>query len=123
RTAALPHASPLLAGGLIGVLAASTIAVLVSGNDAPVVLAGIVAAAGMAALLVHPPLATVAVVFLVYINAPAVAVLHGVPKPIAGAVVVLLCVPLLDRLLIGRERARWDRTLWLMFAFLCVMLL
>jgi putative inorganic carbon (hco3(-)) transporter len=123
RTAAAPHASPLLAAGLIGLLATVAIAVLVSGHDAPVVLAGIIAAAGLAALLVHPPLATVAVVFLIYINAPAVAVLHGIPKAVAGAVVVLLCVPLLDRLLIGRERARWDRTLWLMFAFLCVMLL
>lgn len=114
---------PLVVRGVLCALALAAVAVLVNRLGVPLALAGITATVAIAALFMRPDLATLAVVFLVYINAPAVAILHGVPTPLAGAVFALLGIPVLHRLLVRRERVRRDRILALMVAFLCVLLL
>jgi putative inorganic carbon (hco3(-)) transporter len=105
------------------VIGACATALLVSAaGPAPVVLA-LGAAACVWAMLLWPDVATATALFLLYANAPAVATIHGVPKVIAGSVVLLLFVPLIHRLIVGRGRAVLDTTFALMVAFLCVMLL
>lgn len=88
-------------------------------------LAGTVAIAIVALVglsLKWPELATLAVIFLVYINAPAVAAtFHKVPKPVAALVGLLLILPLVDRLVVRREKIIIDRTFLLALLYLAVM--
>lgn len=112
-----------MASWLPPMLAGPALLLLATGFDAPLVLIAALTTLALIGMLARPELATMAVVFLLYTNAPAIAVVHGTPKPVAGALILLLGIPLLDRLIIRRERARSDFVFALMLAFLCVMLL
>jgi O-antigen ligase len=70
-----------------------------------------------------PNLATLAVIFAIYADIPAVASeFHHVPKIVAGSVGFLLLVPLFDRLIVKKERIIFDRIFLLMLLYLASML-
>jgi putative inorganic carbon (hco3(-)) transporter len=89
----------------------------------PLFALGLVALLGvLAALWVWPDLATGLVSFAVYTNLPVIATrFHVVPQLVAGAVVLLLAVPIVHALIIGKERVLVDHTFLLMLAFLVVL--
>ncbi len=89
----------------------------------PLFALGLVALLGvLAALWVWPELATGLVFFAVYANLPVIATrFHGIPQMVAGSVVLLLAVPIVHALMIGKERVIVDHTFLLMFAFLVVL--
>lgn len=104
-------------------LAVPALVFLVGNLEAPLLLGATLSALALAAMLMKPQLATFVVVFLLYINAPAIAVFNGVPKAIAGTMMLLLGIPLAQRLIVRRERVRSDRIFGLMLAFLVAMVL
>ncbi len=74
-------------------------------------------------LLRWPDLATLAVFFILYANLAVVASkFHGVPQVFAGSFLLLLCLPLVNYLLIRRQKIIIDRPLRWMFGFLLVAL-
>lgn len=123
RPHAAPGAGPPRTRLLLPLLAVPALVLLISGIEAPMLLGGVLTALALAAMLLRPHLATLGVAFLLYINAPAIAVLHGTPKAIAGAMILLLGIPLADRLILRHERARSDWIFGLMLAFFVVMLI
>jgi putative inorganic carbon (HCO3(-)) transporter len=105
-------------------IAGVALTVLVRHFDAPLVLFGLSALIAGTVLLLRPVYATVAVAFLLYTNLPVLAYrYHGVPKPVAGAFMLLLLFPLLNHLIIRNERLKYDLTFILMLAFLAILLL
>jgi putative inorganic carbon (hco3(-)) transporter len=97
---------------------------LVYTYEAPVGLAAILGGGALLFLLARPAVATVMAVFLLYANIPAVlSLVHGVPRPVAGSLILLLAIPLLDHLVLRRARLRADEPLALMLCFLAVLLL
>jgi putative inorganic carbon (hco3(-)) transporter len=108
---------------LLPVVLVAGLAVMVRSYETPVVLGALLGALVLATLFALPQLATLGVIFLLYSNAPAVAVLHGAPRIFAGAVILAFGIPLADRLINRRERAQFDRVFALMLAFLGVLLL
>ena len=97
---------------------------LVQRFDAPAVLVGLAALPAVLLLLLRPELATVATVFVLYTNLPAILTRrHGVPVAVAGLFILLLAAPLAHHLLVRRERLRLDATFGLMLAYLGVVLL
>lgn len=114
RAAALGAAAALGFGGL---------ALAVARLDAPMALGGVLLlSAVLVPLLLWPELATVVVVFLLYTNAPVLATNHGVPFVAASSFMLLLGLPLLQHVILRRERFRADRVLLLMLVLLVVML-
>lgn len=112
--------APWIAGG-IGI-AALTVAALVTGDPALLLLAATVAlVAGTAALILRPDLATIAVLVLIYSNAPVIgAQLYGVPYLLAALVPALLFLPLAERVLLRRESLVIPPTLPFVIGFLVV---
>jgi hypothetical protein len=101
-----------------------SLALLVRRYDAPAVLAGIVALAAILVLFLKPGWATLAVVFLLYTNLPALAYRnYGVPQVAASAFILLLGFPLLQYVVIRRERPHADVPLRLMLVYLGALLL
>lgn len=125
RVSSAPEGVGRAMGGLVlSLLVWSLASWLVYRYEAPVGLAAIVIGAGLLFLLTRPAIATVAVVFLLYTNIPAVLhVVYGVPQPVAGSVILLLAIPLVDHLALRRERVRLDASIDLMLCFLVVLLL
>jgi hypothetical protein len=120
----IPPSSPRGAwsGGvrvLVGMLGFATLVLFVLRFDAPLVLfAGLVLLLAIP-LLLRPELATVATVFLLYINFPAILTKqHGIPASVAGSFILLLGIPLIHFLVVRRESLRIDRTFLLMLALL-----
>lgn len=110
--------------GLLAALALCVLAALVRRYDAPAVLLAAAVALPATLLLLRPELATLLTVFLLYLNVPGILVKrHGVPVAVAGALVLLLGIPLLRALVVRREPLRVDATLRLMLGFLGVVLL
>lgn len=71
-----------------------------------------------------PAVATFLAAFVLYANVPAILVKeHAVPVPLAGALVLLLLVPVAHARLVRREPLVFDATLGLMLAFLAVLVL
>lgn len=106
------------------VLASAALALVVGTAGVPIALVVACALAGGALLLIWPDLATLVVVGLLYTNIPAVAYkLHGVPRPVAASVFLLLGVPFVQNVLFRRERPWFDPVLMMMFGFLGVLLL
>ena len=69
--------------------------------------------------IIRPNLATYAVIFILYANLADVAyTFHGVPKPIAASVILLLGVPLASLVVLHRGRIVFDRVFILMVLFL-----
>jgi len=84
-----------------------------------------VALAGLALLgiiiigIIRPSLATYTVIFILYANIADVAYeFHGVPKPIAASVILLLGVPLASLVVLRRGAIIFDRVFILMGVFL-----
>jgi O-antigen ligase len=73
------------------------------GSQRPLMAMGLlVLAGGVAAIVVWPEIATLLVVFLIWMNAPGVAVTHhGLPEMFGAAVPLLLAVPLVANYLRG----------------------
>ena len=94
----------------------------VLGEPVLLMLAAIaVTAVFLLAVLAWPDVASIAVAVLVYSNAPVVAAqFHGVPYLIAALVPALLLVPILDRLVYGRQAIVFPPTLPFVLAFLLV---
>lgn len=110
------YASMLASAVLVGLL--------VSGGE--VLLAGALLILGTLLFLAlhRPDLATLLVVFLLYLNAPAVATrFHGIPAAAAGSFVLLLSLPLVYYLFVTRSPVLVDGTLILMGLFLALLLL
>jgi putative inorganic carbon (hco3(-)) transporter len=106
------------------VVAMGVIAALVYKYDTSIALAAAVAVVGFVTMLLRPELATLAVVFLLYSNIPAVLdKVHGVPELLAGSFILLLLVPLAHFLIVQRQRLRVDAVFMWMIALLCAMLL
>jgi putative inorganic carbon (HCO3(-)) transporter len=119
-----PAALQGAAGKLLPAFAFAGLALLVYRYDAPLVLGGALLLACAAGLVLRPELATQLMVFLLYLNLPAIAhKYHGVPQPVAGAFLVLLGIPLGHYLVLRRQRARADAPFGLMLLFLAVLLL
>jgi putative inorganic carbon (HCO3(-)) transporter len=84
-----------------------------------------VALAGLALLgivilgIIRPSLATYTVIFILYANIADVAYeFHGIPKPIAASVILLMGVPLASLVVLHRGRIIFDRVFLLMGLFL-----
>jgi putative inorganic carbon (hco3(-)) transporter len=87
--------------------------------DAPLVLLGGFALLISVPLFLRPELATLATVFLLYINFPAILTKqHGIPSSVAGSFILLLGIPLVYFLVLRREAIRVDRTFLLMLGLL-----
>jgi putative inorganic carbon (hco3(-)) transporter len=87
--------------------------------DAPLVLLGGLALLIAVPLFLRPELATLATVFLLYINFPAILTKqHGIPASVAGSFILLLGIPLMYFLVLRREPLRVDRTFLLMVGLL-----
>lgn len=75
-------------------------------------------------LLFRPEVATVATVFLLYVNFPAILTKqHGVPPAVAGAFILLLAFPIANAFVIRQQPLKADKPFFLMLALLAVMLL
>ncbi|HEX6070128.1 MAG TPA: O-antigen ligase family protein [Longimicrobiaceae bacterium] len=112
------------AGRLLPAFAFGGLALLVYRYDAPPVLGGALLLACAVGLVLRPEVATQLAVFVLYLNLPAIAhKYHGVPQPIAGAFLVLLCIPLGHYLVLRRQKVRVDASFRLMLAFFAVLLL
>jgi putative inorganic carbon (hco3(-)) transporter len=124
RLAATRRAAPAGAALALALVAFCALVALVQHFDAPAVLLGAVALLAAATLLVRPELATLLTVLLLYLNVPGILTRrHGVPIVAAGAIVLLLCVPILRALVVRRESLRVDGTMRLMLAYLGVVVL
>jgi hypothetical protein len=92
--------------------------------DALPVLGGLLLVGACLLTLVRPQLATLAVIFLLYVNFPAILTQrHGVPDWVAGSFILLLAVPLVDVVIARRESLRSDATFYLMVVFVAALLL
>ncbi len=117
---------PNLAGSR-WILAAAVLAVVAimnvtSGMEVTMLLGITLGGLSLVAILVRPQAATLLVVFLLYTNIPVVASqLHGVPRTVAGAFMVLLALPLARHVLLRREGFRVDGPLLLLLCYLAVM--
>lgn len=106
---------------VLGGLSFWMIVMLVQRLDAMLALGMAVLFVGGLAMLVRPEIATVATVFLIYINFPSILTKEvGLPHVIAGSFVLLLAFPLLHTLIHRRESPKVDLTFYLMLAFLVV---
>jgi putative inorganic carbon (hco3(-)) transporter len=118
---------PRLAGWgwwALPVAALPLLVVLIQGLGLPLLLGGLLLIASMAPLLLWPRVATLVVVFLLYANIPGVVLINlGVPRPVAGAFILLLLIPLGHQVLVLRRPLRVDVIVLLMLGFLSVMLL
>lgn len=89
-------------------------------------LAGVAVMMGLGLVafsLQRSELATLAVIFAIYMNIPAVAVrYHHVPKIVGASLGLLLFIPLIDRLIVRGEKVICDRVFVLMLLYLLVML-
>lgn len=111
-------------GAALAALGLGTVAALVARFDVTPVLAALLSAGAIALMLLHPGLAAVTVVVLLYSNIPGVGVkLYGLPQAAAGSFILLLGIPLVDTVLNRRQPFRVDPTWRLMLAFLVMMLL
>ena len=107
--------------GVLVALGFCALVLLVQRFDAPVVLVAAAALACAVPLLLWPELATLLTVLLLYLNVPAILTKrHGVPVAAAGALILLLGLPLLHALFVRREEPRGDTALRVMLAYLGV---
>ena len=116
--------APILA--VVALIAAVGVAAGVATNlTALVVLAALLGAVVfVVAVLAWPDIATLAVLLLIYTNAPVVgAQFHGVPYLVAALVPALLLVPILDRLVFGAGSLVLPPTLPYIGAFVLVEIL
>lgn len=114
----VPRAAWLGLGLLAGVAA---LAALVTSFGAGYVLLALVAAALATTLVVWPEGATLLVVFLLYVNFPAILTKqHGAPEAAAGSFILLLGLPLVHHLIAARGRLKVDTTFQLMVLLLLV---
>ncbi len=103
--------------GMLALLlaAGAAIGVLIPWESAPVVLLAAAGFAFLGLLLRWPELATPVVLFAVYANLPVVASkFHGVPKPIAAALCLLLLFPLIYFLALRGQGLIFDKPFRLM---------
>lgn len=113
----------LLRTRVLPLVAVTVLALLVRRYDAPGVLALLIVAGASVPLLLRPETATLAVIFALYLNVPAIAHrLHGVPLFAAASLPLLLTLPLAQQLILRRERPVIDRTFLLMLLFFAVLL-
>jgi putative inorganic carbon (hco3(-)) transporter len=119
-------AAPLLhtiVAALCAVVAFCVLALLVQRVSNTALLLLSLLPLGGIVLLSRPELAAAMAIFAFYINVPAILTQqHGVPSVVAGAIVLLFGVPLLQSMIVGREPLRWDATLLMMGAYLAVLL-
>ena len=109
----------LAAAGLVGVTLG--IALLTGVQVAVLAVVMLAAVLFAVAVLAWPDLATIAVVVLIFSNAPVIgAQFHGLPYLAAALVPALLLVPIVDRLIYGRESMVLPPTLPFLLAFLLV---
>lgn len=88
------------------------------------VLGGIIFLGLLALMFVQPETTTVVVFFVLYSNLTVVAVKHhGVPEIIAASFFLLLGIPLLNYLLIRRQKIITNRIFFLMIVYLGVILI
>ena len=112
-----------LGAAIVATVAFLALVLLVQRLDAPLALAIAALMVAGVAMLVRPELATLLMVFLLYINFPAILTKqHGVPHLVAGTFIVLLGFPLLESLIHRRESLRVDLTFHLMLLLLGVYL-
>jgi putative inorganic carbon (hco3(-)) transporter len=105
----------VLATGVCG------LAWLVASFDVAPVLASLVLLSLATVLVMWPELATLLMVFLLYVNFPAILTkVHGIPEAIAGSFVLLLGLPLVQLVIVGRQRLRTGATFYLMLLLLAV---
>lgn len=107
-----------VAAGLLAV----TLAVYVFA--APLVLGGLVLGGALLLMLAFPDVATLVTLFAVYTNVTVIAAhrYEAISTLAAGAVLLLLLVPLAHHLVARREEVRVDRTFGLMSAYLGLLL-
>jgi putative inorganic carbon (HCO3(-)) transporter len=112
---------PALAAAVIATIVVS---LLVRLFDAPVVLVALVGVSAAVGVVMRTELATLLAVVLLYINVPAIMTQrHGIPEGVAGAFILLLGVPLAQRLIVRRQAVLFDVTFLLMLALLGTLLL
>jgi len=123
RPGVIPSPMRTTGAGALVIGGIAALALLVLHFDAPPVLAAGIVLLALAPALLWPELATVLVVFLLYINFPAILTKQvGLPDVVAGGFIVLLAIPLAHTLFVGRERLRIDSTFLWMVAFLASLL-
>lgn len=89
----------------------------------PAALAVAVCLSLLALMLVWPEIITLSIMFVVYANLPVLAMrFHGVSQWVAGAMILLLAMPMAHYLLINREPLIIDLPFVLMLVFLVVLL-
>jgi putative inorganic carbon (hco3(-)) transporter len=107
---------------LTAALIVGAFALAVKTYDAVPVLAFACLLLALGYCLVRPEIATLAAVFLLYMNIPALAAKSGAPTFVTTSFAVLFGFALL-KVLVRRERLRFDSIFWLMIAYLAVLLL
>jgi putative inorganic carbon (hco3(-)) transporter len=113
---------------LLGLSSFAALTYLVAQYDAvlvlPLLLVLGLSGLALTLLLRWPDAATLVVVFLIYLNIPAIAhQTYGVPKVAAGAFTLLLGVPLIHSAIVRRQPLKIDGFFVLMLCFLGVLLL
>jgi putative inorganic carbon (HCO3(-)) transporter len=106
-------------GGGVAAIAFATNAV-----GATSALAAVAGLATLAGLVLRPAVATLAAMFLLYLNVPAILTQqHGVPEFVAGAFILLLAVPVAAHCVLRRQPLKGGRVLALMILFLATLML
>jgi hypothetical protein len=91
--------------------------------DIVLVLGGVILLGMLALMFAQPETTTVIVLFVMYANLTVVAIKsHNVPELLAGSFFLLLGLPLLNYVIIRRQRIVTNRVFFLMFAYLGVLL-
>jgi putative inorganic carbon (HCO3(-)) transporter len=125
RISSAPEGVDRAIGSLVPPLFLSALVTwLVYRYEAPIGLAAILVGTVLVFLLARPAVATLAVVFLLYTNIPAVLhTVYGVPQLVAGSILLLLAIPLAYHTVLRRAPVRLDGVMELMLCFLVVLLL
>lgn len=113
----------LIWAGALGLVGLAILGLFLARLDVSLLFFAVLAVSGSALMLVRPEWATVVVIVALYANLPAVAVrYHGIPPVVAGAVLLLLIIPLGYHLILRREMVRLDRIFVLMGVYLAILL-
>lgn len=117
-TVAARRTTITLAAALISGLG---VAVLIGLTASPLGILLVVALGAALAMVMVPPIATLAFLFLVYINAPVVLVnFHGLPYIVGGAFIGLLAIPTIS-MIMRREPFTFPPIMVLVTIYICVL--
>lgn len=117
----VPGTALLLLFGVVGF--AALVGYLATEYEILLVLGGVLALAGLVLMFVEPDATTLIILFVTYSNLTVVAVrFHAVPEFLSVLLFFFLGIPLLNYVLFRRQRIILNRVLFMMLAYLSVLL-